>query len=242
MERLLISIDKILKSVQNMRSEDLAFDTVFSVFVSMFDVELVFADCRGNVFKKSKREEINSLRFDLKKSFLNGIDNGINKITELKYYEYFIPDYMGFIMPIIFAERYLGALFIYSEEELSDECIICLKSVSLFISTITFSIERDFERKKSENREIIRGVFGTLSYSEFEAVIGVFSGLKDTECVLVMKQISQKLNITRSVIFNAIKKIESAGIIESRSLGMKGTYIKILNSGFLEEIQKFDKN
>ena len=32
--------------------------------------------------------------------------------------------------------------------------------------------------------------------------------------------------------------LESAGVIESRSLGMKGTYIKVLNSKFLDELEK----
>jgi transcriptional pleiotropic repressor len=40
------------------------------------------------------------------------------------------------------------------------------------------------------------------------------------------------------VIVNALRKLESAGIIESRSLGMKGTYLKVLNSRFKEELTK----
>ena len=42
------------------------------------------------------------------------------------------------------------------------------------------------------------------------------------------------VGITRSVIVNALRKLESAGIIESKSLGMKGTYIKVLKEYFLE--------
>ncbi|HBM75829.1 MAG TPA: GTP-sensing pleiotropic transcriptional regulator CodY, partial [Clostridiaceae bacterium] len=40
------------------------------------------------------------------------------------------------------------------------------------------------------------------------------------------------------VIVNALRKLESAGVIESRSLGMKGTHIKILNDKLLEELKK----
>jgi len=32
--------------------------------------------------------------------------------------------------------------------------------------------------------------------------------------------------------------LESAGVIETRSLGMKGTYIKILNPQLLQELEK----
>jgi transcriptional pleiotropic repressor len=35
-----------------------------------------------------------------------------------------------------------------------------------------------------------------------------------------------------------LRKFESAGVIESRSLGMKGTYIKVLNDNLLDELEK----
>ncbi len=51
-------------------------------------------------------------------------------------------------------------------------------------------------------------------------------------------KIADRVGITRSVIVNALRKFESAGVIESRSLGMKGTFIKILNDYLLEELEK----
>ena len=44
--------------------------------------------------------------------------------------------------------------------------------------------------------------------------------------------------MTRSVIVNAIRKFESAGIIETRSAGMRGTFIKVVNELAYEEIKK----
>ena len=35
---------------------------------------------------------------------------------------------------------------------------------------------------------------------------------------------------------NALRKFESAGVIESRSSGMKGTYIKVLNDAIYSEL------
>ena len=51
-------------------------------------------------------------------------------------------------------------------------------------------------------------------------------------------KIADRVGITRSVIVNALRKFESAGVIESKSLGMKGTYIKILNEYLMDEVQK----
>ena len=46
------------------------------------------------------------------------------------------------------------------------------------------------------------------------------------------------MGITRSVIVNALRKFESAGVIESRSSGMKGTYIKVLNEVIFDELEE----
>ena len=45
------------------------------------------------------------------------------------------------------------------------------------------------------------------------------------------------MGLTRSVIVNALRKFESAGIITSRSSGMRGTYIKVLNDAVYDEIR-----
>ena len=57
--------------------------------------------------------------------------------------------------------------------------------------------------------------------------------------MLVASKVADKVGITRSVIVNALRKFESAGIIESRSLGMKGTYIRILNPALSTELKKY---
>ncbi len=40
------------------------------------------------------------------------------------------------------------------------------------------------------------------------------------------------------MIVNALRKFESAGVIESRSSGMKGTYIKVLNEVIFDELEE----
>ena len=78
----------------------------------------------------------------------------------------------------------------------------------------------------------------TLSFSEQEAVEHIFDELDGEEGLLVASKIADSVGITRSVIVNALRKLESAGVIESRSLGMKGTYIRVLNEFFLDELAK----
>ncbi len=61
------------------------------------------------------------------------------------------------------------------------------------------------------------------------------------EGILVASKIADRVGITRSVIVNALRKFESAGVIESRSSGMKGTYIKVLNDVVFGELEKVKK-
>ena len=79
---------------------------------------------------------------------------------------------------------------------------------------------------------------GTLSHSELEAMEHIFNELDGPEALLVASKIADRVGITRSVIVNALRKLESAGVIESRSLGMKGTHIKILNDKLVYELKK----
>ena len=77
----------------------------------------------------------------------------------------------------------------------------------------------------------------TLSFSELEAIIHIFEELNGNEGILVASKIADRVGITRSVIVNALRKFESAGVIESRSSGMKGTYIKVLNDVVFDELK-----
>jgi transcriptional pleiotropic repressor len=103
-------------------------------------------------------------------------------------------------------------------------------------------------RERAERAEVearkkaaVQIAVGTLSYSELEAVEHIFIELGGSEGHLVASKIADRVGITRSVIVNALRKFESAGVIESKSLGMKGTYIRVLNEHLLAEIERITK-
>lgn len=76
-----------------------------------------------------------------------------------------------------------------------------------------------------------------MSYSEVAAFKAVYAEMgEQTEITLVNSKIADKLGITRSVIVNALKLLEVTGVIETRSMGMKGTYIKILDQDTLQAV------
>ena len=92
-------------------------------------------------------------------------------------------------------------------------------------------------QENARKKAMVQIAFSTLSFSEWEAVVNILAELKGTEGILVASKIADRVGITRSVIVNAMRKFESANLIETKSLGMKGTYIKIKNEFLLEEIK-----
>jgi len=109
-----------------------------------------------------------------------------------------------------------------------------------YLSTV-FGLEILNDRGKAieeRGREslVVQMAMRALSYSEVESVRHIIEDLGGPEGVVVASKVADRVGVTRSVIVNALRKLGSAGIIESRSLGMKGTYIKVLSPLFLEEI------
>ena len=95
--------------------------------------------------------------------------------------------------------------------------------------------------EESRKQQIVKSAISTLSFSELEAITHIFDEMDGKEGILVASKIADRVGITRSVIVNALRKFESAGVIESRSSGMKGTYIKVLNDVVFGELEKVKK-
>ena len=98
--------------------------------------------------------------------------------------------------------------------------------------------EREVQiKEEAQQKAGVQIAFSTLSFSEWEAIVNILAELNGTEGILVASKIADRVGITRSVIVNALRKFESANLIETKSLGMKGTYIKVKNEFLLDEIK-----
>jgi transcriptional pleiotropic repressor len=146
------------------------------------------------------------------------------------------------VIPILGGGKRLGSLLLarFAEEFTSEDMILGETGATVVGMEILRSRAEQIEAE-ARNKAVVQLAIGTLSYSELEAVEHIFEELKGEEGLLVASKIADQLGITRSVIVNALRKFESAGVIESRSLGMKGTYIKVLNPYLLAELDKKTK-
>ena len=121
-----------------------------------------------------------------------------------------------------------------------DDDLILVEIASTVVGIQMLNYQREEDEKNIRRRTAVNMAVNTLSYSELRAVSAILSELKGNEGQLTASIIADRIGITRSVIVNALRKLESAGIIESRSLGMKGTYLKVLIPDIFEEIKKRD--
>lgn len=79
-----------------------------------------------------------------------------------------------------------------------------------------------------------------ISYSEIKAIKSITKELDGAkEKIIINKDIADNLGLPRSMLVNALRMLEAAGVVETRSLGMKGTSIKVLDSEVLEEVIRF---
>ena len=146
--------------------------------------------------------------------------------------------FQAIISPIDIAGERLGTLFIYKCDFQYDIDDIILSEYGTTVVGLEMMRSVNEENaEESRKIQIVKSAISTLSFSELEAITHIFEELEGNEGILVASKIADRVGITRSVIVNALRKFESAGVIESRSSGMKGTYIKVLNDVIFDELK-----
>ncbi|MGI6262414.1 MAG: GTP-sensing pleiotropic transcriptional regulator CodY [Succiniclasticum sp.] len=146
------------------------------------------------------------------------------------------------IIPIRGNRERLGTLILarYDRDFNDDDLLLGEYAAAVIGIQLLHNREAAME-ERIRKEAVIKIAFTTLSFSEWEAIVGILTELKSNEGILIASKVADRLNITRSVIVNAMRKFQSAGLIETKSLGMKGTYIKIRNEYLLDEIKKHAK-
>lgn len=147
------------------------------------------------------------------------------------------------IVPIIGGGERLGTLVLSRiTESFNDDDLLLAEYGATVVGMEILHEKTEEIEQEARSKAVVQMAISSLSYSELEAIEHIFEELEGKEGLLVASKIADRVGITRSVIVNALRKLESAGVIESRSLGMKGTYIKVLNDKFLYELQNMRLN
>lgn len=143
------------------------------------------------------------------------------------------------IVPVVGAARRVATIvLVRMDGEFSDNELVLFEFVATIVGMVIATAIDDAEEDEAEEKRMARSAIRSLSYSEVLAMQHIFDELEGDEGLLVASRIADQAGITRSVIVNALRKLASANVIESRSLGMKGTYLRILNGEVRKELER----
>ena len=250
--QLLDKTRKINKLLHNNNSSKVVFNDICAVLTEILDANVLVVSKKGKVLGISKCDRVRPIHELIGGEVGIHIDEMLNErllgilstkenvnLETLGFSPETVKGYQAIITPIDIAGERLGTLFIYKEEagyEIDDIILSEYGTTVVGLEMLRSVNEENAEETRKEH--IVQSAISTLSFSELEAIIHIFDELEGTEGILVASKIADRVGITRSVIVNALRKFESAGVIESRSSGMKGTYIKVVNDYVFTELDK----
>ncbi|MTI69987.1 MAG: GTP-sensing pleiotropic transcriptional regulator CodY [Firmicutes bacterium] len=258
-ESLLTKTRKLNKILQESGSKPVSFKEISDTLSEILEANVYIASRRGRVlgfnlstgfecsiiesevveerrFPKEYNDELLKIN-ETQENIHETTDCVFDRVTKCDY-----PNKIATVIPILSASGRLGTLVLarFGREFTEEDLVLAEYSATIVGMEILRAKNEEIE-EEARKKTIVQMAIGTLSFSELEAVEHIFNELDGDEGLLVASKIADRVGITRSVIVNALRKFESAGVIESRSLGMKGTYIKILNEKLMDELNKMNK-
>ncbi len=253
--QLLDKTRKIGKLLHNNNSSKVVFNDICSVMREILDSNVLVISRKGKVLGIGKSEGIDAITELVADSVGGFVDPMLNErllgilstkenvnLMTLGFEASDIRKYQATITPIEIAGERLGTLFTYKcDVQYGIDDIILCEYGSTVVGLEMLRAVTEENAEEGRKVAVVKSAIGTLSFSEMEAITHIFDELDGMEGILVASKVADRVGITRSVIVNALRKFESAGIIESRSSGMKGTYIKVLNDVVFEEIEELKR-
>ncbi len=255
--RLLDDTRKINSILHRKNSGKVAFNDICDAMKSVLASNVLVLSKKGKILgmgSSSGFEPIDKLS-DLKVSQF--IDTRLNgrlvdilstkesvNLETLGFSEEISRQYQAIITPINIAGQRYGTLMIYKPqgEAYSIEDIILTEYGATVVGLEMVRSVSEESAEEDRRAQGVQAALSTLSASETDAVVHIFNELSGLEGILVASRIADREGITRSVIVNALRKLESAGVIVSKSSGMKGTYIKVTNELIYDELDEIKKS
>lgn len=249
--QLLDKTRKINKLLHNSNSSKVIFNDICDVLKEILGSNILVISKKGKVLGTGSINSVKEVGEMIDREVGGFIDPLLNErlLGILSTKENVNLETLGFtsdtgkctaiITPIDIAGERLGTLFVYRQDTPYDiDDIILSEYGTTVVGLEMMRSVKEENLEETRKIQIVKSAINTLSFSELEAITHIFEELDGKEGILVASKIADRVGITRSVIVNALRKFESAGVIESRSSGMKGTYIKVQNDYVFGELKK----
>lgn len=253
MQNLLAKMRKIDSIFERKSTAEFSFMEICKILSELMDSNVYILNAKGRLMgvHYSESEDAPVLVYDQESDSESMVDEANDSFLEIEQTQINISgkdalkvfkilperqfNKLHMITPIYGGGHRLGTIFFarYGKKFKIEDVI-----VGEHVSTIVgIEIERRKYRQAQENRKKrwqANMAIHSLTGTELMAANYIFKELTDTTTILVLKKIADRENITRSICLNALRKLESAGIIETTSFGSKGTRITVLNSSFYD--------
>ncbi|MBR0457104.1 MAG: GTP-sensing pleiotropic transcriptional regulator CodY [Firmicutes bacterium] len=254
MSNILNKVRKLNWTLQESPTGVFSFDDLCEILSDLMEANVYILEFEGTVVGASEKiEGTTSLikdentgkyvlpeEFNLKLCNVNDTEANLRRkdVFELVQFDMSNDNRYYTVIPIEGGGNRWGTLVMSRDEpEFTDEDLVLGEYGATIVALTLRHDKLEEEKREARDTSLVQMAIGTLSYSETEAVQHIFSELEGEEGTLVASKIADRSGITRSVIVNALRKLESASVIETRSLGMKGTRIKILNPKLKSELE-----
>ena len=246
--QLLDKTRKINKLLHNNHSARVEFNDMCAVLSGILESNILVISRKGKVLGTGYYEGvevISELVYDKVGGFVDEMLNerllsvlstkeNVN-LSTLGFTIENVKKFQALIAPVEIAGERLGTLFMYkSDSSYEIDDIILSEYGTTVVGLEMMRSVNEETAEESRKKKIVRSAI------DLDAIKSIFKELDGNEGTLVASKIADNVGITRSVIVNALRKFESAGVIDCKSSGMKGTYIKVVNEYVFEELSKLD--
>ncbi len=255
MEQLLERLRKVNEIFEKKNASGFSFDEISDILGNMMESNMYIVSSKGRLLgvhfvKVEDAESIHENRafpeaestnfLKIEETINNVVGDEAKKVfPETLTEEAYRFKKIHLIIPVYGGGLRLGTLVFcrYSPEYTLEDVILGEHVATIVGIEIERRRNKRLEEKRRKRQMALVALDG-LTWSELQALYFVFQELGGDNDLVVASKIADREHITRSIIVNALKKIESAGIVETRSYGQKGTKVKVLNDMFREELEK----
>lgn len=251
---LLDKTRKINRLLNDRRSSKVAFSDICTVLGQILGANVYVISSKGKLlgaylgndsdtipgFQEKRGSYIET---KLNERFLNVLSTKENvNLETLGFSSEQMDGFQALITPISISGERLGTLFLYRKQETFriEDIILSEYSTTVVGLEMMRSVqeESDMEEHKKKN---FSSAITTLTPLEQKAVTYVIHELGGENGTLVTSKLAKQYGITRTVIVNALRKLASAGLVKTKSSGVKGTYIEVLNDIVYTEFDNYYK-
>ena len=251
---LLDKTRKVNKLLNEKKSSKVAFADVCKILGSLMETQVYVLSTKGKILgsfiydedhkiEGFQREKGKYISKKLNERFLNVLSTqeNVNLVT-MGFEKNLVKGIYALVTPITIGGERFGTVFMYRKSSNYDveDIILCEYSTTVIGFEILHS-EDEETKMEAIKKKSFSSAITVLTKKEREATAYLIHELMGDEGTLVTSKIAKNVGVARTVVVNALRKLESAGLLQTKSSGVKGTYIKVLNENILKEFENIYK-